>query len=393
MFISNNIFNIKSTIAQSAIDWTTFSISNDYYTNTPIETGTDTLVIELVNSTQREIMEITATWWTATIVKRWLENGETITENVALQQTWTDWTICYSTALAFNIFNKNKTSWSETINTDTIFAWSMQIPTFSTTTARDTVFTTPVNWDICFLTGTGQQVYSGWAWQTLWVGTPTPNASITVAWITQEWTAAQNITATEIGSTWAPLFMSPKNTAVISSGAWNSWFVPVLNANWVLDNSFISNYGITWEIKEFAWSSAPTWWLIANWSAVSRTTYAWLFAVIGTTYWVWDWSTTFNLPDRRGKVWVGYLVWDANFWTLWGTGWEATHLLSVNEMPSHSHTLIRQTAGSQVKIVDIPPLTNADPTITTTVTTSASWWWLAHNNLQPFLVVNYIIKT
>lgn len=45
----------------------------------------------------------------------------------------------------------------------------------------------------------------------------------------------------------------------------------------------------------------PAGWLIENGATISRTTYATLFAVIGTTYGAGDGATTFNLPDRRGK--------------------------------------------------------------------------------------------
>ncbi len=51
----------------------------------------------------------------------------------------------------------------------------------------------------------------------------------------------------------------------------------------------------------FAMNSAPTGWLKANGAAVSRTTYAKLFAAIGTTYGSGDGSTTFNLPDMRAE--------------------------------------------------------------------------------------------
>jgi microcystin-dependent protein len=50
----------------------------------------------------------------------------------------------------------------------------------------------------------------------------------------------------------------------------------------------------------FANNAVPTGWLAANGSAVSRTTYAALFAAIGTTYGAGDGSTTFALPDLRG---------------------------------------------------------------------------------------------
>jgi len=51
----------------------------------------------------------------------------------------------------------------------------------------------------------------------------------------------------------------------------------------------------------FAMNTAPSGWLKANGAAVSRTTYAALFSAIGTTFGVGDGSTTFNLPDMRGR--------------------------------------------------------------------------------------------
>nr|DAP06468.1 MAG TPA: tail collar fiber protein [Bacteriophage sp.] len=65
----------------------------------------------------------------------------------------------------------------------------------------------------------------------------------------------------------------------------------------------------------FAGAAAPTGWLLCQGQAVSRTTYAQLFSVIGTTYGSGDGSTTFNLPDMRGRVAVGS---DANLGTVSG---------------------------------------------------------------------------
>ncbi len=53
-------------------------------------------------------------------------------------------------------------------------------------------------------------------------------------------------------------------------------------------------------------STPPTSWLICDGSVVSRTTYAKLFAVIGTSYGAGDGSTTFNLPNKKGRVSAGY---------------------------------------------------------------------------------------
>ena len=55
----------------------------------------------------------------------------------------------------------------------------------------------------------------------------------------------------------------------------------------------------------FAGASAPTGYLLCHGQAVSRTTYADLFTAIGTTYGTGDGSSTFNLPDLRGRVIAG----------------------------------------------------------------------------------------
>lgn len=59
------------------------------------------------------------------------------------------------------------------------------------------------------------------------------------------------------------------------------------------------------KISMYGGSAAPTGWILCDGSAVSRTTFAALFAAIGTTYGVGDGSTTFNVPDFRGRVGVG----------------------------------------------------------------------------------------
>jgi phage-related tail fiber protein len=59
-------------------------------------------------------------------------------------------------------------------------------------------------------------------------------------------------------------------------------------------------------IDFFAMSAAPTGYLKANGAAVSRTTYAVLFAAIGTAFGAGDGSTTFNLPDIRGEFLRGW---------------------------------------------------------------------------------------
>ncbi len=60
--------------------------------------------------------------------------------------------------------------------------------------------------------------------------------------------------------------------------------------------------GMTGTVLDFAGTTAPDGWLMCFGQAVSRTTYANLFAKIGTIYGAGDGSTTFNLPDCRGRA-------------------------------------------------------------------------------------------
>ena len=85
-------------------------------------------------------------------------------------------------------------------------------------------------------------------------------------------------------------------------------------------------------VLPFAGSAAPTGWLECNGGAVSRTTYAALFAAIGTLWGIGDGSTTFNLPETRGEFIRGY---DHSRGVDSGRAlgsWQA------DELESHSHT-------------------------------------------------------
>ena len=91
-------------------------------------------------------------------------------------------------------------------------------------------------------------------------------------------------------------------------------------------------------ISQFAGETAPNGYLLCQGQAISRTTYANLFNVISTKYGVGDGSTTFNLPDLRGRVPVGLSPSDNDFKTLGSKGGEKAHTLTVQEMPSHNHS-------------------------------------------------------
>jgi microcystin-dependent protein len=159
-------------------------------------------------------------------------------------------------------------------------------------------------------------------------------------------------------------------------------------------------------IAMWSTTSAPTGWLFCDGSAVSRTTYATLFALIGSAFGSGDGSTTFNVPDFRGRVPVGVGT---------GTGggssgngaptggsaltgrsladWagEETHTLSASEMPSHNHNVPINLSGSGSGVsIETAATTLAH---TADVATASAGSGSAHNNLQPFLAVEFMIKT
>ncbi len=154
-------------------------------------------------------------------------------------------------------------------------------------------------------------------------------------------------------------------------------------------------------ITSFAGSTSPTGWLLCDGSAISRTTYSNLFSIIGITYGSGDGSTTFNLPDLRTRVPVGYNS-SGTFNLLGKTGGSETHTLTVDELPSHNHTYrddynsannINFPSGTEIGdneySVSGPSTKNYLLGITGTMDNTGNN--APHNNLQPYIVLNYII--
>ena len=143
----------------------------------------------------------------------------------------------------------------------------------------------------------------------------------------------------------------------------------------------------------YAGTTAPTGWLLADGAAVSRVTYSDLFAVIGTTYGVGDGSTTFNVPNLKGRIPVGQDAAQSEFNVIGETGGAKTHTLSATEMPSHTHSYQDSTTSNGF----VTNGTGSSETVQSTRadfgrTTGSAGGNGAHNNLQPYIVMNHIIK-
>jgi microcystin-dependent protein len=179
---------------------------------------------------------------------------------------------------------------------------------------------------------------------------------------------------------------------------------------------------------DFYGTAAPAGWLMADGSAVSRTTYAALFAALGTTYGAGNGSTTFNLPNRCGRVAVARDVGQTEFDVLGETGGSKTSVAPHTHPIDHDHPSVTSggmsanvTHSQSVSI----PISNAASggtdtamggggqtgTLTNGSTSSAN---LEHThpvdvpayagasgaasaaatsgNLQPYIVVNHIIR-
>jgi microcystin-dependent protein len=180
-------------------------------------------------------------------------------------------------------------------------------------------------------------------------------------------------------------------------------------------------------VTAFAGSSAPSGWLLCGGQTVSRTQYSGLFLTIGTTYGAGDGSTTFALPDLRGRTIAGEDDMGGtaanrltsggagiNGIVLGATGGSQTHTLSSAEMPTHTHTQNAHghaLGGGQdfgmdfggngggfatfrvgVNAINTSTYQGSYSAMSTTATNQNTGGGGAHNNTQPTMVLNYIIK-
>jgi microcystin-dependent protein len=194
----------------------------------------------------------------------------------------------------------------------------------------------------------------------------------------------------------------------------------------------ISGFGATpiGGLMPYAGLTAPSGWILCYGQDISRTTYAALFAIVSTTYGTGDGSTTFGLPDLRGRVIAGQddmggssanrltgVTGSLNGDTLGAAGGTETHTLTTAQLASHTHTgttgnesttethsylqTIANTTNTTAAGVGVDVVSSLTTTGATTgsqslnhthsFTTAAAGSGTAHNNLPPGIVCNYII--
>ena len=133
-------------------------------------------------------------------------------------------------------------------------------------------------------------------------------------------------------------------------------------------------------ITSYAGDTAPVNWLICDGRAISRITYADLFDAIGTTYGVGDGSTTFNLPNLKGRVVTGLDLSQTEFDTLGEMGGNKVTKTLWN-IPNNYH--FDDGTGAYSDRIIVNDSQNASTTDINYVNISS---------LQPYITLNYIIK-
>ena len=178
-------------------------------------------------------------------------------------------------------------------------------------------------------------------------------------------------------------------------------------------------------ITQFAGSTAPSGWLLCEGQSVSTTTYPALFAAINYSY--GGSGGSFTLPNLKGRIPVGRDSTQGEFDNLGETGGAKTHALTISELAQHSHgatglsvsgdglhSHTHDSPGGIDGIMFRSSLGTGNVTIlagsggielgfgttslggghthSVTGSTAAQGSGTAHNNLQPYIVLNYIIK-
>jgi microcystin-dependent protein len=195
---------------------------------------------------------------------------------------------------------------------------------------------------------------------------------------------------------------------------------------WVLHGFYGDPYGVPLGgVLPYIGATAPNSnFVLPYGQAISRTTYATLFALVSTTYGSGDGSTTFNVPDLRGRVVAGQddmggssadrltnQTGGLDGDTLGATGGAETHTLSTAQIAAHTHTGSTGSDGAHTHTVTARELSaygtggaigtrldsgsvtsSSNGAHTHTFTSDSTGGGGAHNNVQPTIVLNYILR-
>lgn len=198
-------------------------------------------------------------------------------------------------------------------------------------------------------------------------------------------TTLQNFTAKQSTSTQA----TTTDFAITHLGTAAGSFLAVNPQGSVIATSTPSSGGSSIPpgvIMQYGAAVAPTGWLLCDGSAVSRTTNAALFAIIGTTYGIGDGSTTFNVPNfqDRGAIMASSSP------ALGQVGGESAHTMTIGELVPHSHTFqligTANTSGGSIA-------RSSNQAVNATGNTDNAGGGAPFNVRDPYLVVMFIIKT
>lgn len=180
-------------------------------------------------------------------------------------------------------------------------------------------------------------------------------------------------------------------------------------------------------IMDYAGATAPAGWFLCYGQAVSRSSYPDLFAAIGTTYGIGNGTTTFNIPDCRGRVRAGKdnmggssanrltnQTGGVNGGVLGAVGGAETHTLTTAQLASHTHTGTTASDGSHTHTTNGVGATGGNVSVavwgsgnrndgsrsmstdgahTHAFTSNSSGSDAAHNNVQPAIIFNTIIRS
>lgn len=141
-------------------------------------------------------------------------------------------------------------------------------------------------------------------------------------------------------------------------------------------------------IMMYGGTVAPTGWLICDGSLLNKTDYQQLYTAIGNTYNLETDAdeTKFRLPDMRKMTPVGASGDGA--YSLGATGGEEEVTLTIEEMPAHTHNTLNIAIAAEGSSISVP--STATPTYR--APTSSTGGGQAHNNMQPYVALNFIMK-